>query len=164
MTVDECILAYNKLAPKVFTKVHHRISIWTGETQGRFDHIALEREIKALLKKTPDARLREVEEDSCCKVFVTRFMSISSSGLSQTSWLTIPPLSIIVVSYVRQANRPAAQSFSPRIIALDVATMHYPRPKYGRRRAPRRPQRPSSIPLPLEARPLWTAQREPTTL
>ncbi|KAH6623956.1 acyl transferase/acyl hydrolase/lysophospholipase, partial [Chaetomium tenue] len=68
MTVDECILAYNKLAPKVFTKVHHRISVWTGETQGRFDHIALKTEIKALLKDDPDASLREDEEDSCCKV------------------------------------------------------------------------------------------------
>ncbi|KAK3299555.1 uncharacterized protein B0H64DRAFT_371884 [Chaetomium fimeti] len=73
LTVDECILAYNELAPKVFTKVHHRISLRTGETQGRFDHIALEREVKALLRThrmDPDALLREAEEDSRCKVFV----------------------------------------------------------------------------------------------
>lgn len=82
LTVDECILAYNELAPRVFTKVHHRIKLRNGETQGRFDHVALEREVKALLKThrmDPDALL-ETEEGSSCRVFVLPF------SLGQQSW------------------------------------------------------------------------------
>ncbi|KAI1375915.1 hypothetical protein F4677DRAFT_105345 [Hypoxylon crocopeplum] len=73
LTVDECILAYSELAPEVFTKIHHRISLRNGETQGRFDHVALEKNVKALLKKhimDSEALLKEPEEGSSCKVFV----------------------------------------------------------------------------------------------
>jgi predicted acylesterase/phospholipase RssA len=75
LTVDECITAYNELAPRVFTKIHHRINLRNGEMQGRFDHIALEREVRALLKTyrmDPEALLQEPEEGSSCKVFVAR--------------------------------------------------------------------------------------------
>ncbi|KAK3369919.1 hypothetical protein B0H63DRAFT_403102, partial [Podospora didyma] len=41
LTVNECIAAYNEIAPVAFTKIHHRINLRNGETQGRFDHFAL---------------------------------------------------------------------------------------------------------------------------
>jgi patatin-like phospholipase/acyl hydrolase len=73
LTVDECIMAYSELAPDAFTKVHHRIKLRNGETQGRFDHVALEKGIKSLLKTygmDPESLLKEPEEDSSCKVSV----------------------------------------------------------------------------------------------
>jgi hypothetical protein len=75
LTIDQCILAYNELAPKVFNKVHHRISLRNGQTQGRFDHVAREDEVRGLLKTyrmDPEALLQEPEEGSSCKVFVAR--------------------------------------------------------------------------------------------
>ncbi|GAB1318511.1 hypothetical protein MFIFM68171_08721 [Madurella fahalii] len=73
LTVDECILAYSEPASKVFNKVNHRINIRNGETQGRFDHIALKREIKSLLKShrmDPESPLADPDEGGSCKVFV----------------------------------------------------------------------------------------------
>lgn len=49
MSVDECIEAYSALAPTIFTHIRHRIKLSTGETQGRFDHEAMENGIKAVL-------------------------------------------------------------------------------------------------------------------
>lgn len=75
LTVDECILAYSELAPRVFTKVHHRIRLRNGETQGRFDHEALEKEVKALLRThhmDPEALLKGPEEGSSCKVYASQ--------------------------------------------------------------------------------------------
>jgi hypothetical protein len=100
LTVDECIAAYNELAPKVFTKVHRRINLRNGETQGRFDHGALEREIKALLRISwmdPEALLQEPEEEegSPCKVFVARLTSRISVFLTD------------ITVQIRVRNKPA---------------------------------------------------------
>ena len=50
MSVDDCIDEYKKLSPRIFTKIHHRITV-TGRIQGRFDHVALENGIKDLLRR-----------------------------------------------------------------------------------------------------------------
>jgi hypothetical protein len=73
LTVDECIRAYSELAPEAFAKVHHRIKLRNGDTQGRFDHVALEKGIKFLLEShrmDPESLLKESEEGSSCKVSV----------------------------------------------------------------------------------------------
>ena len=51
LTIDECIEAYNAMSPYIFTKIHHRINLRNGETQGRFDHEALESHVKSMLVK-----------------------------------------------------------------------------------------------------------------
>lgn len=68
LTVDECISVYSELSPKIFTHLHHRINLTNGETQGRFDHQALEDGVKSTLAqyhKDPDALLKESESISC---------------------------------------------------------------------------------------------------
>ena len=60
MSVDECIAKYEKISPKAFSKVQHRLS-WRGQVQGRFDSAALELEIKSLLVS------KELDEDTLLK-------------------------------------------------------------------------------------------------
>ena len=70
LTVDECIAAYQQLSPKIFTKIHHRINLSSGETQGRFDHKALEDGVKKLLvtyNRSAEALLKDPPELSSCK-------------------------------------------------------------------------------------------------
>jgi patatin-like phospholipase/acyl hydrolase len=80
LTVDECIEAYSELSPNVFSKVHHRIKLTSGETQGRFDHTALEKGIKSILKTyrmDVESLLKEPQDGSSCKVYVRYVYSIS---------------------------------------------------------------------------------------
>ncbi|RWA05858.1 hypothetical protein EKO27_g9246 [Xylaria grammica] len=73
LTVDECIEAYNELSPKVFAQVRHRIKLRNGETQGRFDHTALENGVRQLLEvygMDAESLLKDPEESCSCKVFV----------------------------------------------------------------------------------------------
>jgi patatin-like phospholipase/acyl hydrolase len=70
LSVDDCIAAYTDLSPKIFTKLHHRVKLSNGESQGRFDHEALEQGIRALLKKygfEEDALLKESLDAGTCK-------------------------------------------------------------------------------------------------
>jgi patatin-like phospholipase/acyl hydrolase len=67
MTVDEAIEAYTELSPKIFTKLHHRVT-WKGKAQGRFDHTAIEEGVKALLVKKgydEDTLLKEPATNTC---------------------------------------------------------------------------------------------------
>jgi patatin-like phospholipase/acyl hydrolase len=50
LTVDECIQEYTGLAPKIFTKIHHRMNV-KGKVQGRFDHVAIEDGVQNLLQR-----------------------------------------------------------------------------------------------------------------
>jgi patatin-like phospholipase/acyl hydrolase len=50
LSVSQCIDAYSKLAPDAFTKLRHRVNI-RGDTQGRFDHVALENGMTDLLRE-----------------------------------------------------------------------------------------------------------------
>ena len=71
LTVDDCIEAYSGLSPKIFSKIHHRINLMNGETQGRFNHEALESGIKDLLRKyqlNPESLLKDSDEQHSCKV------------------------------------------------------------------------------------------------
>ncbi len=66
MTVDEAIDAYLELAPKIFAKLHHRVTL-KGKVQGRFDHTAVEQGVKDLLVKRgldPNTLLKD-PSDSC---------------------------------------------------------------------------------------------------
>ncbi len=70
LTVDECIAAYSELSPEIFTKIHHRINLRNGETQGRFDHKALEERVKNLLVmygRNPESLLKDPPEVGSCK-------------------------------------------------------------------------------------------------
>jgi patatin-like phospholipase/acyl hydrolase len=70
LTIDECIAAYEEMSPHIFTKLHHRINLRNGETQGRFDHEALEKGVKSLLMKhgfDPDELLKEKLVMGSCK-------------------------------------------------------------------------------------------------
>jgi len=67
MTVDEAIDEYNRLSPKIFTKLRHRLS-WKGQLQGRFDHEEIEEGIQDLLERRGldrDALLQEPSTSSC---------------------------------------------------------------------------------------------------
>lgn len=71
MSVDECIAEYKKLSPQIFTKLHHRLNI-KGKLQGRFDHEALERGVKELLKSRgfgEDELLKEDAKDAACRTY-----------------------------------------------------------------------------------------------
>ena len=52
MTIDEYIVEFKKLSPKIFTKLHHRVNI-KGQIRGSFDHIheAHSRGVKDLLRR-----------------------------------------------------------------------------------------------------------------
>jgi patatin-like phospholipase/acyl hydrolase len=68
MSVDECILEYKKLSPKIFAKIHHHRVNFKGEVQGRFDHKALEGGIRTLLKNRGlDPVELFAEENARCK-------------------------------------------------------------------------------------------------
>ena len=71
LTVDECITAYEDLSAKVFPKPRHRrFQFFGGNTQGRFDHKALENRIKELLnayRRPVDTLLKEPPKDNACK-------------------------------------------------------------------------------------------------
>ena len=70
LTVDECIVAYKELLPGIFTKIHHRIKLQNGETQGRFDSKALEEGVRKLLvtySRNEDSLLKDPPEISSCK-------------------------------------------------------------------------------------------------
>ena len=67
MSIDDCIAAYTDLSPKIFTKLHHRLS-WPGRIQGRFDHQALENGVKSLLVQQglgEDALLKDPSSVAC---------------------------------------------------------------------------------------------------
>jgi patatin-like phospholipase/acyl hydrolase len=71
LTVDACIQAYTAMSPKIFSKSHHRINLKNGETQGRFNHEALESGVKEMLRKyrfDPEAFLKDSEGQESCKV------------------------------------------------------------------------------------------------
>ncbi|KAK4918384.1 hypothetical protein LTR49_013776 [Elasticomyces elasticus] len=70
MSVDEAITAYLKLSPVVFKHQRHRMNV-RGGLQGRFDEVALEREIKELLTQQSlgeTALLKDITAD--CKTLV----------------------------------------------------------------------------------------------
>jgi patatin-like phospholipase/acyl hydrolase len=70
LSVDDCIDAYTELSPKIFTKLHHRVKLSTGQSQGRFDHRALEHGIKEILKKygfAEDTLFKEPLDAGTCK-------------------------------------------------------------------------------------------------
>lgn len=74
MTVDQCIEAYNDIAPTVFTKIHHRVNLRNGDLQGRFDHEALEDYVKTLVTERlmrPDELLKDAQVVGSCKTWVT---------------------------------------------------------------------------------------------
>ena len=69
MTVDDCIEAYAALSDRVFKKKHHRVGA-TGNIQGRFDSLELERAIKEIVMKCgldKDELLQDTL-DTTCKV------------------------------------------------------------------------------------------------
>jgi hypothetical protein len=73
MTVDQCIEAYEDMTPDVFTKVHHRVKLKNGESQGRFDHGAMEEHIKTLLTERlfkSDELLKDSHVVGSCKTWV----------------------------------------------------------------------------------------------
>lgn len=70
MTVDQCIEAYNEMSPEVFTKIHHRVNLKNGKSQGRFDHEAMERHVKALVTDrliNPNELLKDSLAMGSCK-------------------------------------------------------------------------------------------------
>ena len=74
LSVDECLEAYSDLAPKIFIHVRHRIKLATGETQGRFDHEAMEQGIKDVLvqhRMDPESLFKSPIAD--CKTQVGAF-------------------------------------------------------------------------------------------
>lgn len=67
MTVDEAIDAYLELSPKIFAKLHHRVTV-KGKVQGRFDHTAVEQGVKELLVRRgldADTLLKDTSEENC---------------------------------------------------------------------------------------------------
>jgi patatin-like phospholipase/acyl hydrolase len=70
LSVDQCIEAYNEMAPAIFTKLHHRIDIKKGETRGRFDHNALKLGVQRVLQRygfDPEEKLKESLKQGDCK-------------------------------------------------------------------------------------------------
>lgn len=70
LSVDDCIAAYTDLSPKIFTKIHHRVKLSNGKSQGRFNHEALEKGIKNILKKydfAEDALFKASSEEGACR-------------------------------------------------------------------------------------------------
>ncbi|CAN9313493.1 unnamed protein product [Alternaria alternata] len=73
MTVDQCIEAYDEMSPDVFTKIHHRVNLMNGESQGRFDHEALEKHVKELVSDrffNANELLKDKLSMGACKTFV----------------------------------------------------------------------------------------------
>lgn len=69
LSVDEAIAAYDELSPRIFSKVHHRLTL-KGKVQGRFNHEALEAGVKTLLINKgfdADALLKDSLEQGACK-------------------------------------------------------------------------------------------------
>jgi len=69
MSVSDCITEYQRLAKSVFTKSRHRVSL-SAKIRGRFDHEALERGIKGLLRRLgldEDELLKEDNGNPRCK-------------------------------------------------------------------------------------------------
>jgi patatin-like phospholipase/acyl hydrolase len=67
LSVDECIEEYKKLSDRVFTKLHHRVTV-KGKVQGRFDHEALVAGVQELLERKglpKDELLRDDIEEGC---------------------------------------------------------------------------------------------------
>ncbi|KAI1129981.1 phospholipase [Nemania abortiva] len=84
MTVDECIEAYKTMSRKIFTKIHHRLTM-RGKVQGRFDHTAIEQAVQELLQNRglkKDELLRK-SGANFCKTYVVTFCIMS--GLSRLS-------------------------------------------------------------------------------
>ncbi|KAK3325058.1 acyl transferase/acyl hydrolase/lysophospholipase [Apodospora peruviana] len=71
MSVDECIDTYRAMAPRIFTKVNHRLNL-RGKVQGRFDHVAVEDGVKDLLRKRllSENELLFYSRTEPCKTFV----------------------------------------------------------------------------------------------
>jgi patatin-like phospholipase/acyl hydrolase len=75
MSVDECIDVYETMSKEVFSKTH-RFPVQTlhpRQTQGRFDHGALERHVKLLLERRglhPDTLFDDELEEGSCKTYV----------------------------------------------------------------------------------------------
>jgi predicted acylesterase/phospholipase RssA len=70
LTIDQCIAAYNEMSPLIFTKLHHRINLKNGESQGRFDHKALEEGVKSVLVQygfDPEELLKDRIAMGSCK-------------------------------------------------------------------------------------------------
>ncbi|KAF2156379.1 FabD/lysophospholipase-like protein [Myriangium duriaei CBS 260.36] len=85
MSVGDCIEQYIALQDKIFRPVQRIPVGWFGGVQGRYNHVALEEGVKALLRSRgleEDALLKD-QEKKACKVFVTA----TSAGSSTTDVL-----------------------------------------------------------------------------
>ena len=70
LSIDKCIEAYSEMSPHIFTHLHHRVNLLNGQTQGRFDHEALERGVKSVLVShgfDPDELLKDNLAVGSCK-------------------------------------------------------------------------------------------------
>ena len=68
MSIRDCIDAYIRLSDKIFKKIHYSPVNWKVQTQGRFDHEALETAIKDVVISaglSEDALLKDDQPDSC---------------------------------------------------------------------------------------------------
>ncbi|KAJ6184435.1 hypothetical protein N7519_005736 [Penicillium mononematosum] len=91
LSVDECLEAYSALAPRIFTHVRHRIKLATGETQGRFDHEAMEQGIKDVLvqhQMDPEALFKSPVAEDCKTLTMARadvsFVCATSQSTGET--------------------------------------------------------------------------------
>ncbi|KAI8943983.1 acyl transferase/acyl hydrolase/lysophospholipase [Xylaria longipes] len=120
MSVDECIEAYKTMSPRIFTKLHHRITM-KGKIQGRFRHTALEQAVQELpqsrgLKK--DELLRKTGPNFC-KTFVCATSKQSGRTVILSSYLSQrrgrDSLDITPIWQAVRATSAATSFFDPNI-------------------------------------------------
>ncbi|KAF4461421.1 kinesin [Fusarium albosuccineum] len=90
MSVAECIEEYQQLSPQVFTKTRSPVS-WKAKVQGRYDHVALEKGIKDLLRHRgleEDELMKEGDGDPRCKTFVCAMSQQTSKVILFPSYNT----------------------------------------------------------------------------
>ncbi|KAG4428205.1 hypothetical protein IFR05_016312 [Cadophora sp. M221] len=114
MPVDEAIEAYIALAPKIFTKMHHRVTL-KGQVQGRFDHAAIEEGVRELLDEKGYNRDELLKDSSGlgCKTFVCA----TSKHAAETVVLSTYPsrrrgLDLLNITKVWEAARATAAASS----------------------------------------------------
>ncbi|KAH7370488.1 acyl transferase/acyl hydrolase/lysophospholipase [Rhexocercosporidium sp. MPI-PUGE-AT-0058] len=121
MPIDEAIEAYIALSPKIFTKMHHRVTL-KGQVQGRFDHTAIEEGVGELLDEKGydrDELLKDCSELGC-----KTFVCATSKLAAETVVLSTYPsrrrgsdlLNIAKVWEVARATSAASSFFDPVII------------------------------------------------
>ncbi|OCK98010.1 FabD/lysophospholipase-like protein [Cenococcum geophilum 1.58] len=88
MSIDGCIAAYTKMSDGIFKRKHHRVKLWNGQIQGRFDTPELERAIKEIVKKAgyEEDELLQNYENAPCKVFVCATSKLTSQIVHLTSY------------------------------------------------------------------------------